>query len=250
MNTSTVEVNVPEAEEIRVTDDTLTAELSDGRTISVPLAWYPRLAHGTAKERSKWRFIGGGRGIHWPDLDEDISVEGLLAGKPSGESQESLARWLEKKRTGREVAAKGVDNREDLRDLRREFWEFVGVQCAIDVPLGHAAGNLWWHFPHAGLWVSCCLLEGEVATFLRGYRGETKHDVRPRIKPHDAALDRALSRHGGRLDGDWYWWVAVLPIDSYDRAKWPQMADWICELLRAYAEALGPADMPSGLRGR
>ena len=81
-----------------MTDDSLTVELSDGRTISVPLAWYPRLTHATGDERSRWRLIGRGEGIHWSDLDEDISVEGLLAGRPSGESQRSLKRWLELRR--------------------------------------------------------------------------------------------------------------------------------------------------------
>ena len=79
---------------VRATDDTLTFELSDGRTISVPTAWYPRLAHGTAKERSVWRLIGGGHGIHWPELDEDISVDNLLCGRRSGESQSSLQKWM------------------------------------------------------------------------------------------------------------------------------------------------------------
>ena len=79
---------------IQITDDTLSVELADGRTISVPLAWYPRLAHGTARERGNWRLIGGGHGIHWPDLDEDVSVENLLTGKASGESQASFKRWL------------------------------------------------------------------------------------------------------------------------------------------------------------
>jgi hypothetical protein len=69
-------------------------DLSDGRTVTVPTAWYPRLACGTASERRNWRLIGLGEGIHWPDLDEDISVEGLLAGCPSGESQASLQKWL------------------------------------------------------------------------------------------------------------------------------------------------------------
>ena len=109
MNISTVEVRVPDAEDLVVTDDTLTAELSDGRTISIPLAWYPRLTHATEEERSNWRLIGGGQGIHWPDLDEDVSVEGLLAGRPSGESQESLRRWLEAKQAGRGLT---------LRELR------------------------------------------------------------------------------------------------------------------------------------
>ncbi len=82
------------AQAVRVTDDELVIDLVDGRTLSVPLSWYPRLAHGSRAERDNWRPIGRGEGIHWPDLDEDISVEGLLAGRPSGESQESLGRWL------------------------------------------------------------------------------------------------------------------------------------------------------------
>jgi len=77
------------------TDDTLTVELDDGRTLSVPLAWYPRLVHGSAEERNDWRVIGRGHGIHWEQLDEDISLENLIAGRPSGESQTSLARWFE-----------------------------------------------------------------------------------------------------------------------------------------------------------
>jgi hypothetical protein len=94
MSSSTLETRWPVALTVEVTDDTLTAELSDGRTISVPLAWYPRLVNGTPQERSRWRLIGTGEGIHWPDLDEDISVENLLLGQPSGESQQSLQRWL------------------------------------------------------------------------------------------------------------------------------------------------------------
>lgn len=76
-------------------DDTLTVELADGRSLSVPIAWYPRLFHGSQKERENWELIGDGEGIHWPDLDEDISVEGLILGRPSGESQRSLQRWLD-----------------------------------------------------------------------------------------------------------------------------------------------------------
>ena len=83
------------AQNITVTDDTLAVDLTDGRTILVPLVWYPRLMHGSEKERNNWRFIGDKEGIHWPDLDEDISIENLLMGKPSGESQSSFKRWLE-----------------------------------------------------------------------------------------------------------------------------------------------------------
>ena len=86
---------------VTVSDDTLTVDLVDGRTVSVPLAWYPRLAHGTPTDRSNWRLIGRGEGIHWADLDEDISVEGLLAGRASSESQSSLDTWLRsRKRAG------------------------------------------------------------------------------------------------------------------------------------------------------
>jgi len=82
------------ARNVSVTDDSLTVELTDGRRIGVPLAWFPRLAHGTPTERANWRLTGCGLGVHWADLDEDISVGSLLAGRPSGESQESLRRWL------------------------------------------------------------------------------------------------------------------------------------------------------------
>lgn len=88
------EIVVPSAENITITEDTLCVDLSDGRTISVPLAWYPRLMHSTPAERNNWRLIGKGHGIHWEDIDEDISVEGLLAGKASGESQSSFKKWL------------------------------------------------------------------------------------------------------------------------------------------------------------
>ena len=73
------------------------SNFSDGRNVTAPLAWFPRLQHGTAKERNNWRLIGRGEGIHWPDLDEDISVEGLMLGEPSSESQQSFQRWLQKR---------------------------------------------------------------------------------------------------------------------------------------------------------
>ena len=95
MSSSTVETGVARAMQVYVTDDTLSVELSDGRVISAPLIWYPRLSHATPEERASWRLIGSGQGIHWPDLDEDISVANLLAGHPSGESQTSLKKWLD-----------------------------------------------------------------------------------------------------------------------------------------------------------
>jgi len=91
MSTSTAQ---RKALSLAVSDDTLAVDLADGRTISVPLLWYPRLVHATEQERNNWRFVGDNEGIHWPDLDEDISIENLLEGKASGESQNSLRRWL------------------------------------------------------------------------------------------------------------------------------------------------------------
>ena len=93
-------LTVPEVQHVYVSDDSLTVDLSDGRTISVPLAWYPRLLHGSQNERNNWRLTGGKEGIHWPDLDEDISVKNVILGQPSGESQTSLQRWLESRRDG------------------------------------------------------------------------------------------------------------------------------------------------------
>lgn len=95
MTSSPLELRQVVARNIRVADEALVVDLADGRTLSVPLVWYPRLAHGTPTERANWRLIGRGEGIHWPQLDEDISVEGLLAGRRSGESQASLQRWLQ-----------------------------------------------------------------------------------------------------------------------------------------------------------
>jgi hypothetical protein len=85
------------ATSVQVTADSLVVELADGRSIAVPLAWYPRLCHGTPEERGHFRLLGNGEGIHWPALDEDISVEGMVAGRPSGESRRSLQRWLEER---------------------------------------------------------------------------------------------------------------------------------------------------------
>jgi hypothetical protein len=97
MNSLTTELVAPIARAVHVNEDTLTVELGDGRSISAPLAWYPRLAHGTSAERARWRFIGGGSGIHWTDLDEDISIENLILGRPSTESQASLKSWLDQR---------------------------------------------------------------------------------------------------------------------------------------------------------
>jgi Protein of unknown function (DUF2442) len=95
MSTSATEISTPLAQGVKVSRDALSVELSDGRMITAPLAWFPRLMHASREERNGWRLIGKGRGIHWQAIDEDISVENLLSGRGSGESQDSLKRWLE-----------------------------------------------------------------------------------------------------------------------------------------------------------
>ena len=95
MSTSAVEMQMPDAIGVDVAGNVLKVELSDGRAISVPVDWYPRLAHATEKERANWRIIGRGQGIHWEDIDEDVSVRDLLLGKRSEESQSSLMKWLD-----------------------------------------------------------------------------------------------------------------------------------------------------------
>ena len=97
MNFLAIDIQLAEAQHITVTEDTITVDLTDGRTVSVPVGWYPRLLYGTKEERDNWRLIGQGEGIHWPELDEDISVENIIFGKASGESQRSFKRWLEER---------------------------------------------------------------------------------------------------------------------------------------------------------
>jgi hypothetical protein len=84
----------PVAVKVDLTADHLIVELADGRSLTVPLAWYPRLLHGSPAERQNWQLLGDGYAIEWPGLDEHIGVEGLLAGRRSGESQASFNRWL------------------------------------------------------------------------------------------------------------------------------------------------------------
>ncbi|MBI4876971.1 MAG: DUF2442 domain-containing protein [Acidobacteria bacterium] len=98
MSDSGTELREALARGVTANNDALIVDLADGRTITVPLVWFPRLAHGTPAERANWRLIGSGAGIHWPDLDEDISVASLLAGRRSGETQASLRRWLQTRR--------------------------------------------------------------------------------------------------------------------------------------------------------
>jgi hypothetical protein len=102
MNSLTADVR---ANNVVITSDSLTVELNDGRSISAPLAWYPRLLHGTPEERKNWRLIGNAEGVHWPDLDEDISIQNLLLGRRSGESQDSLREWLKNRTSAQPESA-------------------------------------------------------------------------------------------------------------------------------------------------
>jgi hypothetical protein len=97
MSTLVLEIN-PLAINVAVTSVELNVEFADGRRIVVPLAWYPRLFNASEAERQNWRLLGDGYAIEWPDLDEHIGIEGLLAGRQSGESQKSLERWLASRR--------------------------------------------------------------------------------------------------------------------------------------------------------
>jgi len=94
MRTSPTETDPQRAATVRVARDSLVVDLTDGRTLTVPLTWHPRLEHGTADERDHWRPIGAGTGIHWPDLDEDICIDDLIAALPSNESPSSFKKWL------------------------------------------------------------------------------------------------------------------------------------------------------------
>lgn len=89
----------PIAMHVTVTEDKLIVDLADGRSLGVPLAWYPRLVRGTPAERQHWQLLGDGYAIEWPDLDDHIGVEGLLAGRRSGESPQSFERWLATRRS-------------------------------------------------------------------------------------------------------------------------------------------------------
>ena len=89
-----VTLSLPRITGVSVTDDTLSVDLEDGRTIAVPIGWYPRLAHGNSVERTNVQIAGSGFGLHWPDLDEDIGIEGIVLGKRSNESSQSFEKWL------------------------------------------------------------------------------------------------------------------------------------------------------------
>ena len=116
---------------MNATDDTLTVDLADGRTLSVPLTWYPRLLRGTPEERRNWRLIGHGVGIHWPDLNEGVSIEGLLLGKRSAEGERSLRRWLEG-RTKVEVRTASTQERstDPLPETREALLRMIQTAAA------------------------------------------------------------------------------------------------------------------------
>lgn len=107
MSSSTIDVTMANVSTVSVSDDYLTVSLEDGRKISIPLSWYPRLFHATEEERRNFRLIGNGSGIHWEDLDEDISIEGIIAGHQSQESQASLDRWIENRRNSSKRNGRG-----------------------------------------------------------------------------------------------------------------------------------------------
>lgn len=98
MRSAVITFTLPRVVNVTVTDDTLSVDLEDGRTVSAPIGWYPRLAYGTPTERANFEISGAGYGVHWPDLDEDIGVEGLLLGKKSRESPASFEQWLERRK--------------------------------------------------------------------------------------------------------------------------------------------------------
>ena len=149
MSSSLIElrISMARAMDVTVTEEALTVDLEDARTISAPISWYPRLAHGTPEERDNWRIIDMGGGIHWPDLDEDISVENLLTGSPSGESRRSLKRWLERRARGEKIEVETLDlpplDIEDLSAeerimLAQEIWDSFEKESDALPPLTEA----------------------------------------------------------------------------------------------------------------
>jgi hypothetical protein len=95
---TTLQIEEPIASKVAISEEELSVHLCDGRSINIPLSWYPRIFHGSPSERKNFVIEGGGHGIHWPELDEDISIEGMIAGRPSQESAKSLKRWLDKRK--------------------------------------------------------------------------------------------------------------------------------------------------------
>ena len=111
MSSLALEIQEARARSASVTHEALTVDLMDGRTIAVPLVWYPRLWHGTPQERARFEIFGDGAYIHWPELDEDLTVAGLLAGRRSGESAQSLRKWLESRKGKERGTGQGPSNK-------------------------------------------------------------------------------------------------------------------------------------------
>jgi hypothetical protein len=97
---SVLEIPAVRVSFVAADDESLIVTFADKRRLSLPLGWYPRLKHATPAERNNWRLIGRGEGVHWPDLDEDLSAEGFLAGRKSGESRQSIRNWLQQRHKG------------------------------------------------------------------------------------------------------------------------------------------------------
>ena len=130
MNFSTAETGMPDVLDVSVSEEALTVELSDGRTLAVPTGWYPRLAYAKEEERSNWTIIDGGQGIHWRELDEDVSLAGLLAGRASSEGQPSLQRWLDRR----------SEDRETLCDIKPGIW--IQLSHPDPMPMGSKPSDL------------------------------------------------------------------------------------------------------------
>jgi hypothetical protein len=107
MSSLGVDIQEARAQSVTVSDEALSVDLVDGRTVIVPLVWFPRLWHGSKEERENFEIFGDGAYIHWPDLDEDLTIAGLLEGKRSGETPTSLKKWL----ASRKPATKKITRR-------------------------------------------------------------------------------------------------------------------------------------------
>jgi hypothetical protein len=119
MSSLVVEIQEARARSASVTHEALTVDLMDGRTIVVPLVWYPRLWHGTPQERSRVEIFGDGTYIHWPDLDEDLTIAGLLAGRRSDESPQSLRKWMESRKGKQRETNQTPSNKLRIRVARK-----------------------------------------------------------------------------------------------------------------------------------
>ncbi|TAN43023.1 MAG: DUF2442 domain-containing protein [Nitrospirae bacterium] len=202
MNTLVIESDVSRAEGVTVTDDTLSVDLNDGRTISVPLAWFPRLMYATAKERKKWKLIGSGHGIHWEDIDEDISVEGLLSGKPSGESRVSFKKWLDKRQVRHSQTREDLFNqavltayKEAVRKcnhkfpvFKKMFSEHGGIETAkrlLHAPL-QAGFTVLWECKCLDLSIEYLVLKSQFANL---FTEKEKAIAKKRLEDHDYKWD-------------------------------------------------------------